>query len=126
MSKTLYWFQGSACGGDTFSLLGVELPNLCELLEMLDVEVLWQPSLSNGTPSQHHALLEAICHGEQKLDILCVEGAIVRGPGGTGFPKRICLRDWRKWLEMSWQWAPAPVSGELVPMAKSRPRVFSF
>lgn len=84
MSKTLYWFQGSACGGDTFSLLGVELPNLCELLEMLDVEVLWQPSLSNGTPSQHHALLEAICHGEQKLDILCVEGAIVRGPGGTG------------------------------------------
>jgi len=84
MPKTLYWFQGSACGGDTFSLLGVESPDIHELLSMMDIEVLWQPSLSPGTPAQHRALVEAICTGEQKLDLLCVEGAIVRGPGGTG------------------------------------------
>ncbi len=84
MPKTLYWFQGSACGGDTFSLLGVESPDVRELLAMLDVDVLWQPSLSPGTPAQHRVLVEAICAGEQKLDLLCVEGAIVRGPGGTG------------------------------------------
>lgn len=84
MPQTLYWFQGSACGGDTFAMLGVESPDLRELFGMLDIEVLWQPSLSNGTPKQHHALVEAICAGEQRLDFLCIEGAVVRGPGGTG------------------------------------------
>jgi len=84
MSKKLYWFQGSACGGDTFALLAIESPDLTELLSMADVEVLWQPSLSNGTCKQHEDLVRALCEGEEELDFLCVEGAIVRGPGGTG------------------------------------------
>ena len=84
MSQTLYWFQGSACGGDTFALLDVESPDLGELLAFLDIEVLWQPSLSAGTPKQHKELVDAILSGEQPLDFLCLEGAVVRGPGGTG------------------------------------------
>jgi Ni,Fe-hydrogenase I small subunit len=84
VSKTLYWLQGGACGGDTFSLLSVESPDLPSLLGQLDVEVLWQPSLSNGSPAQHAALLEAIIAGEQPLDFLCLEGSVIRGPGGTG------------------------------------------
>lgn len=84
MSQTLYWLQGSACGGDTFALLGVESPDVPELLGMAGIEVLWQPSLSNGTPKQHRALIEAMASGEQPLDFLCLEGAVIRGPGGTG------------------------------------------
>lgn len=66
------------------ALLNTESPDLMELLELLDVQVLWHPSLSNGSPSQHQQLVEALLSGEQALDILCVEGAIIRGPGGTG------------------------------------------
>jgi hydrogenase small subunit len=82
--KTLYWLQCGACGGDSWSLAGVESPDFVELLAMLDIEVLWHPSLRTGDFRAHRQLLEAITEGEQGLDILCVEGSVVRGPGGTG------------------------------------------
>jgi hydrogenase small subunit len=62
----------------------MESPDLIELLAFLELEVLWHPSLSNGSPAHHKALSEAIIAGEQPLDMLCVEGAVIRGPGGTG------------------------------------------
>jgi uptake hydrogenase small subunit len=82
--KTLYWLQCGACGGDTWSLANVELPNMHELFTLLDMEVLYHPSLSVVSPKEHARLLEAILAGEQKLDFLCVEGSVIRGPGGTG------------------------------------------
>jgi len=66
------------------SLLGSESPDLVELVELLNLDVLWHPSLSNGTPAEHRRLVEAILNGGQELDVLCVEGAVIRGPGGTG------------------------------------------
>lgn len=82
--KTLYWHQGGACGGDTWSFFGVESPGLPELLRALDIELLWHPSLSPLSHRQHSALLESIAYGVQRLDLLCVEGSVIRGPGGTG------------------------------------------
>ncbi|MBN2448352.1 MAG: NADH:ubiquinone oxidoreductase [Phycisphaerae bacterium] len=84
MPATLYWMQGGGCGGDSMSLLGAESPDLLELLSALDVEVLWHPSMSNGSPSEHAQLRDRIISGEQELDFLCVEGAVIRGPSGTG------------------------------------------
>ncbi len=66
------------------SLLNIESLDLIELLALLDIEVLWHPSLSNDSPRQHQQLIEAMLSGEQLLDILCVEGSVIRGPGGTG------------------------------------------
>ncbi len=66
------------------SLLNAESPDLVELLSMLDVEVLWHPSLSNCSADEHEQLLDRVFTGEQTLDVLCLEGAIIRGPGGTG------------------------------------------
>ena len=63
------------------SLLNAESPDLVELLELLDVQVLWHPSLSNGSPDEHRDLLDRILSGEQTLDILCLEGAVVRERG---------------------------------------------
>jgi hydrogenase small subunit len=54
------------------------------LLGLLDVTVLWHPSLSNGSAREHTALQDAILAGSQPLDVLVVEGAVIRGPGGTG------------------------------------------
>lgn len=84
MSKTLFWLQCGGCGGDTFSLLNADSPGFPELLDFLDIELLWHPSLSTHTPKEQRLLLEALVSGEQKLDVLCIEGAILRGPGGTG------------------------------------------
>ncbi|MEW6754264.1 MAG: NADH:ubiquinone oxidoreductase [Candidatus Latescibacterota bacterium] len=84
MGRTLYWLQCGGCGGDTMSMLSLESPDLAEILCLLDVQVLWHPSLSGGTAAEHAQLLDSLVSGRQPLDVLCVEGAVVRGPGGTG------------------------------------------
>lgn len=84
MSLTLYWMHCGGCGGDTHALLNAHSPDFPELLESLDIQLLWQPSLSNITAKEHHDLVDKMLSGEQQLDILCVEGAVVRGPSGTG------------------------------------------
>lgn len=84
MPRTLYWLQAGGCGGDTMSLLSLESPDFVELLQALDVEVLWHPSLSNDRPEKHRKLVASLLAGEKPLDILCVEGAVIRGPGGSG------------------------------------------
>ncbi len=84
MPLNLYWLQTGGCGGDTMSMLGAESPNLIEALELLDIKVLWHPSLSNTSTVEMEVIIDRLISGEQALDILCVEGAVIRGPGGTG------------------------------------------
>jgi hydrogenase small subunit len=66
------------------SLLNAESPDVLELFRTLDVDVLWHPSLSNNSPDEHFSLLDELISGRQPLDILCIEGTVIRGPGGTG------------------------------------------
>ncbi|MBI2570203.1 MAG: NADH:ubiquinone oxidoreductase [Candidatus Schekmanbacteria bacterium] len=66
------------------AFLSAESPDLPELLDALDIELLWHPSLSALPPRAHAGLVERIKNGEQRLDILVVEGAVIRGPAGTG------------------------------------------
>jgi len=84
VALTLYWLQCGACSGDSMSLLNLESPDLAEVPGLLGLQVLWHPSLSNQSPARHRELMEALLAGEQPLDVLVVEGAVVRGPGGTG------------------------------------------
>lgn len=84
MSINLYWFKCGGCSGDTLSLLNAEEPDLVTLLKSLDVRILWQPSLSTGTHIEHREILDALVSGRERLDLLCVEGAVIRGPAGTG------------------------------------------
>jgi hydrogenase small subunit len=65
-------------------LFSKESPDLVELFSSLDIELLWHPSISRITNSEHDQLKKDLISGTQKLDILCIEGAIIRGPGGTG------------------------------------------
>jgi hydrogenase small subunit len=96
MTATLYWLQGGGCGGDTHSLLNIE-PPILELFDLLEIEPLWHPTLSNDPPKQHRTLLERIVNEEQPLDILCVEGAIIRGPGGTGMYDQMFDKPKKDW-----------------------------
>lgn len=84
MSMTVYWLQAGGCGGDTMSFLGAESPDAVELFSALGVDLLWHPSLSDITAAGHETLLERIRAGRQRLDVLVVEGAVIRGPAGTG------------------------------------------
>lgn len=92
MASSLFWLQCGGCGGDSMSLLNAESPDLSEFFQLFDIDLLWHPSLSNASPSKHARLVEEICSGNRELDFLCVEGSIIRGPGGTGMYDTLCGR----------------------------------
>lgn len=81
---SMLWIQSGGCGGCTMSLLNAESPGLLPTLEEAGIDLLWHPSLSEETGAEATAILEAVCAGTRPLDILCVEGSLLRGPGGSG------------------------------------------
>ncbi len=80
----ILWLQSAGCGGCTMSLLCAESPGVLDLLEGAGLELLWHPALSAATGGEVRALLAQVESGALPLDILCVEGSILRGPNGTG------------------------------------------
>lgn len=81
----LLWLQASGCGGCTQSLLGAEnRKGIFEQLANSGVDLLWHPGLSESSGVESLAILEAAASGDLAFDILCVEGALLRGPNGSG------------------------------------------
>jgi uptake hydrogenase small subunit len=80
----LLWLQSGGCGGCTLSLLCAESPDVLTTLEAAGIHLLWHPSLSEASGDEFRDLLEQITAGDIPLDILCLEGAVIRGPGGSG------------------------------------------
>jgi uptake hydrogenase small subunit len=78
------WLQSGGCGGCTMSLLCADTVDLPDLLGASGIELLWHPALSLASGDEVLALLQSIVDGRQPLDALCVEGAVLRGPGGSG------------------------------------------
>lgn len=84
MAATLFWMQCGGCGGDTWSFFNAQSPDAIEFFKAHNVDVLWHPSTSSMLPDELKALMDRIISGNQQLDILCVEGTVLRGPEGTG------------------------------------------
>jgi len=84
MAKTLYWIHGGGCGGDTWSLLNADTPDMIELLSAFDIDLLWHQSLGMMPVEERQSCNQRILSGEQALDILCVEGSVIHGPDGSG------------------------------------------
>lgn len=80
----LLWLQAAGCGGCTMSLLCAEDPAVMDLLEGAGIRLLWHPALSLETGIEVRELLAQLERGELALDVLCVEGSILTGPGGSG------------------------------------------
>jgi ferredoxin hydrogenase small subunit len=78
------WLQSGGCGGCSMSLLCADTADFGGQLEAAGVRLLWHPSLSLASGDEVVDLLEALRDGRERLDVLCVEGAILRGPNGTG------------------------------------------
>ncbi len=66
------------------SLMCSGLHDLLGTLADAGLNVLWHPSLSEASGREALEILRACASGETPLDLLCVEGAAVRGPNGTG------------------------------------------
>ncbi len=84
MPSHLYWLQCGSCGGDTWSLFNSESPDIAEFFDLLDIRVLYHPAISRMGFQELGELHRELVQGDLALDILCIEGFILRGPGGTG------------------------------------------
>lgn len=78
------WLQSGGCGGCTMSLLCAESPDLLGILEGAGLEFLWHPALSEASGDEVLELLQRAVDGALAVDVLCVEGAMLRGPNGSG------------------------------------------
>ena len=78
------WLQSGGCGGCTQSLLCHEPRPLFDELQAAGIEFVWHPTFSAASDQDALALLEAHAAGTATFDILCVEGAMLRGPNGSG------------------------------------------
>jgi len=66
------------------SALGTEPEGLAEAFRRAGIDLLWHPSLSEETGPEALAILEDCRSGRRRLDILCIEGAVLMGPQGSG------------------------------------------
>ena len=78
------WLQSGGCGGCTQSLLYHEPRPLFDELRGAGIEFVWHPAISETTGADALALLEACATGQHAFDVLCIEGAMLRGPNGSG------------------------------------------
>lgn len=78
------WLQSGGCGGCSMSLLCADTADFTGQLEQAGIRLLWHPSLSLAGGAELVALLEDCLAGRVALDALCIEGALLRGPNGTG------------------------------------------
>lgn len=78
------WLQSGGCGGCNMSLLCADTQDFAGLWRSAGIELLWHPSLSLESGDEVQAILDDCLSGRTELDALCVEGALLRGPNGTG------------------------------------------
>ncbi len=82
--KNLIWLQSGGCGGCSLSLMGAENPDFLSTFETAGIHILWHPSISVETGTEVNRRLDQVLNQEIKLDILCLEGSVIKGPDGTG------------------------------------------
>ncbi len=84
MMLNVLWLQSGGCGGCSMSLLCADTADFSGMLKGAGLNLLWHPSLSLESGQELLSLLDDCLAGRTRLDALCVEGALLRGPNGTG------------------------------------------
>ena len=80
----LLWLQSGGCGGCTLSLLNAEAPDLLAILKRANINILGHPSLSETGGDGLLALYRQVIANDIRIDFLCLEGAVMTGPNGSG------------------------------------------
>lgn len=81
---SVLWLQAGSCGGCTMSALAADDVGLVRALARFGIRLLWHPSLSEESGTEALDILNAAAEGRVRVDALCVEGAVLTGPNGTG------------------------------------------
>lgn len=84
MGFRILWLQSGGCGGCSMSMLCADTQDFAAMLRGGGIEVLWHPALSLANGGELIDLLEDCAAGRVAFDALCIEGALLRGPHGTG------------------------------------------
>lgn len=84
MTLNVLWLQSGGCGGCSMSLLNADTADFAAMWRDAGLNLLWHPSLSLGSGGEVMQLLDDCLAGRVPLDVLCVEGSLLRGPQGTG------------------------------------------
>ncbi len=66
------------------SLLCADTPDFEAMLAASGIKLLWHPSLSLESGPELLRILYDCLQGRTRLDVLCLEGAVLRGPHNTG------------------------------------------
>jgi ferredoxin hydrogenase small subunit len=80
----LVWLQAAGCGGCTLSWLTSDARDLFGMLRGAGIRLRWHPALSPECGASSLEILARCADGRERLDLLAVEGAVLRGPNGTG------------------------------------------
>lgn len=83
-SYNLLWLQSGGCGGCSLSLFNAESPDLVTTLRHSGIHILGHPSLSETGGPDLIDTYQQVLDKKIRLDFLCLEGAVVTGPNGTG------------------------------------------
>ncbi len=81
---TVLWLQAGSCGGCTMSALAADDVGLVRALNRFGIRFLWHPSLSEQSGAEALAILDDVAEGRVAVDALCIEGAVLTGPDGSG------------------------------------------
>ena len=81
----LFWLQASGCGGCTQSMLGGDARRgVLEQLASAGLEFVAHTALREESGEEALDVLRDAASGALPIDVLCIEGAMLRGPNGTG------------------------------------------
>jgi uptake hydrogenase small subunit len=80
----ILWLQSGGCGGCSMSTLCADTQDFASLLRASGLELLWHPVLSLADGADLIDLLDDAVIGRTAIDALCIEGALLRGPHGSG------------------------------------------
>jgi len=94
----LLWLQGSCCSGDTMSFLNSEEPDIITAFRMLNINLLWHPSLSLEMGEDVINIFERLIQGKENLDVLVIEGSIPLGHNNTGHYFMFHNRPFKDWV----------------------------
>jgi ferredoxin hydrogenase small subunit len=78
------WLQSGGCGGCSMSLLCADTADFRGLLRQIGVNLLWHPAFSLESGDESLAIMQDCLSGKLPLHALCLEGAVLRGPEGSG------------------------------------------
>lgn len=92
------WMQGGTDNGCLVSFLNSQQPHLYQKMEDLGVNISYQNTIQPGCCREVLEWLEKHVSGEEKTDILIVEGSVPRGPNGTGMACFIGTRSFADWV----------------------------